>query len=331
MKEFRKPHKHGKCFYNHSNETHKVFFTDIFRMIFNRHQTPTEEGQSCWIENSPQPVACSLSPVITWIGHSSFLVQMGGFNILLDPVFGEIAPLFKRILPAGLTVEQLPRIDFVVISHNHRDHMDLKSLLAIKKRFPDVTIMLPEGNRAWFDRQQFACTYEQSWWTAQSFPTAHDAHTHFTITCLPAAHWSQRGLFDKNRSLWASWLLEFNGQSVYFAGDTCYAGHFQQIAHTFPSITIALMPIAPREPRRMMKDAHVDAHEAGQAFLDLGAQSMIPMHWGAFPFGVEPFDTAITLMQSWWVENQAQLNEKTLHCAKVGQAINFGHVHLISK
>lgn len=330
MKEFRKPYKDGKCFYNHPHENHGGFFFRSFSMLVNRRSLPPLQGQSCWIETNPiQPVACSLEPVVTWIGHASFLVQLGGFNIIVDPVFGNVSQFYQRILPAGLTIDQLPRIDFIVISHNHRDHMDAPSLLAIKRRFPEATVMVPEGNKAWFDARKFARTYEQAWWSARSFPAQHDGNAALTITCLPAAHWSQRGLFDKNRSLWASWLLECHGYKIYFAGDTCYAGHFGEIAQTFPDINIALMPIGPHEPRAWLKEWHLGSCEAGQAFLDLGAQHMIPMHWGAFPFGVEQFDAPMVRIKRWWEENTAVLTDKQLHALKVGQTVDFGQQKLI--
>jgi L-ascorbate metabolism protein UlaG (beta-lactamase superfamily) len=319
MKQFRSPHKLGRRFYNHPQESNAHFFSSSFAMLYKRRTLQQQTGQSCWIMDPNLSDPSSLDPIITWIGHASFLVQMGGYTILFDPVFGEISPLYRRILPAALTVDQLPRVDFVIISHNHRDHMDATSLLALKRRFPELVVVVPYGNKHWFDRHGFQTTHERMWWESLTCGEHQDLRPRLTVTCLPAAHWSQRGLFDKNRTLWASWLLECRGRTVYFAGDTCYESHFREIANVYPSLHVALLPIGPAEPRQVLQKAHIGPREAGKAFLELGARHMIPMHWGAFPFGVEQFDLPIVDIQQWWAENQEALKGRCLHCLKVGQ------------
>ena len=127
------------------------------------------------------------------------------------------------------------------------------------------------------------------------------------VTFLPAVHWSQRGLFDKNKSLWGSWLIEVDGHTIYFAGDTAYSDHFSAIKQWHSPIDTVLMPIGPCLPQGIMRYSHLDAAQAGQAFLDLGAQQFIPMHWGTF--------------RQWWHDNQHQLTEKKLHILKVGQQL----------
>lgn len=325
MKKFRKPHKCGKRFYNHEHEHFGGVILRSIKMIFQHRalcKKEPQQGESCWIEKS-NPIACSIDPLITWMGHASFLVQVGGVNILLDPIFGDVSPLYRRILPVGIPSVQLPSIDFIVISHNHRDHMDSSSLLAVKKKFPDVIVLVPEGDKRWFDRRRFVQTYEHTWWSQRSFPLKNDSSKTITFTFLPAAHWSQRGLFDKNKSLWGSWMIECGRHKIYFAGDTCYSVHFGEIAQEFPIIDIALMPVGPHEPREWLEEWHLGSSDAGQSFLDLGAEHMIPMHWGTFPFGVEHFDIPIKRIQRWWEVNQDKLSGKRLHCAKVGQGIVF--------
>ncbi len=325
MKKRRKPHINNKRFYNHEHDFSHGFLLRSFGMLFRYYllgEGKTPEGSSCWIEPTV-PSSCSVEPVITWIGHSSFLIQIAGVNILLDPIFGGLFFLYRRILPVGLSLDQMPKIDFVVLSHNHRDHMDASSLMGIKKRNKDVTLLVPQGDKAWFDKRKFPTTHEHTWWEQHAHSLQDDPSKKITFTFLPAAHWSRRGLFDRNKSLWGSWMIEFGSHRIYFAGDTCYSPHFNEIAQDYSDITTALMPIGPGEPRTGLKDWHIDAEQAGRGFLDLGAKNLIPMHWGAFPFGTERFEAPINLMQQWWLNNKTQLDGKHLHCMKVGQAISF--------
>ncbi len=325
MKRLRKPHIRGGRFYNHKDENRCAFFLHSLQMLFRYYallKKKPSKGEACWVDIT-DTLRCSINPVITWIGHASFLVQLGGVNILLDPIFGDVSFFYRRILPVGFSINQIPKIDFVLISHNHRDHMDAPSLLAIKKQNESVTVLVPKGDKAWFDRRRFAQVHEHTWWEQRSFKIHDQDSREIIFTFLPAAHWSQRGLFDQNRSLWGSWMIEWGDNQIYFGGDSCYSTHFTEISREFSDINMALLPVGPCEPRGWLKETHLGAEEAGQAFLDLGAQHMIPMHWGMFPFGVEHFDNPIKLMQLWWQKNQKNLKDRQLHCVKVGQPVLF--------
>jgi len=260
------------------------------------------------------------APRITWLGHATFLIQIGGITILTDPIFGNLSFLFPRILPSTMGVENLPHIDVVLISHNHRDHMDTASLLALKQRFEKLQIFVPWGDKAWFDKRGFAHVSEYLWGDRQSVRSQVMPNSVANFTFLPAWHWSQRGLFDKNKSLWGSWMIECNGYHIYFAGDTAYSPHFKAIAHAFPTIDVALMPIGPCEPRPWMRKSHVDAHEACQAFIDLNAHIFIPMHWGTFAFGEDHFGLPIERLKEAW-HARSELGAKQLHMPKVGQGL----------
>lgn len=255
----------------------------------------------------------SHAPLITWLGHSTFLIQCGGKNILTDPVFGNLTFLFPRILPPGLAVSQLPPIDYVLISHNHRDHLDGPSLILLKTRFPDLAILVPQGDKQWFTRRGFTRVSEHMWWDRMET-------SEITFTFLPALHWSQRGVFDRNKSLWGSWMIEAEDVCVYFAGDTAYDDHFKRISYYFPHIDATLMPIGPCEPRSWMHRTHVDAQEAGQAFLDLKSNYFFPMHWGTFYFGTDTFLDPVDRLRDWWQKNQKVLVAKELVLQKLGEA-----------
>lgn len=277
-------------------------------------------GIQNWIDLQ-DPKQESRKPLITWIGHASFLIQLEGLNIITDPIFGNASWLFPRHLPPGISINQLPPIDVVLISHNHRDHMDEASLLMLKKKNQHTQFLVPYGDKYWFDRRKFKGVIEHEWWQITKKTNNKENEVRFTF--LPAAHWSQRGLFDKNRSLWGSWLIESNNYTIYFAGDTAYEGHFSAIGNAFSTIDIGLIPVGPCEPRSWMKHAHIGAEEAGQAFLDIGAQHFIPMHWGTFPFGTDHLTEPIDRLHLWWQEKQEQLQTKQLHIVKVGQQLLF--------
>lgn len=268
-----------------------------------------------WFDPSPI-VPYSSSPSITWVGHSTFLIQVNNKNILTDPIFGNPSIFFPRVLPPGIHPYQMPKIDYVIISHNHFDHMDGKSLIFLKEENPDITVLVPEGDQGWFQKRGFKNIIGSSWWKKHQLGD-------LTFTFLPAYHWSQRGIFDRNKSLWGSWMIETPYNSIYFAGDTAYSHHFKEIAKEFKHIDMALMPVGPCEPRKYMYDTHVNAEEAGEAFLDLGARQFIPMHWGTFHFGIDKFETPIKRIQRWWKRNKQQLKDKTLHISKVGQSLQL--------
>lgn len=267
----------------------------------------------------------SLEPKITWIGHSTFLIQVAGKNILTDPIFGSLSFIFRRIVPAVIKISDLPPIDYILISHNHFDHMNSASLQEIKKRFPDVTVLVPMGDKKWFDTHGFLNVSEHMWWDEIVDPIITDLKFYF----LPANHWSQRTLFDKNRSLWGSWMIQISDFKIYFAGDTSWGNHFAQIGQEFKDIDIACMPIAPGEPRSWMKETHIDAHEAVRAFITLKAKLFIPMHWGTFHLGFDDFYMPITLLKASWQKYKDELKQKNLKIVKFGEMVQGARQKII--
>jgi len=327
MKNLRKPYRKRGRFFNCKNDKVQGFFYKSAKMLLQSVSlfwSNPQKGQELWIGKAC-PLSCSVAPVITWIGHASFLIQVGGINILVDPIFGDVTFLYKRILPPGIALEQMPKIDYVLISHNHIDHMDGPTLRAIKGKNKDVVFLVPQGDKAWFDKRGFENCHEHMWWDQRSFCPPGEPKNQVTFSFLPASHWSQRGMFDKNRSLWGSWMIDCSGSRIYFAGDTYFDSHFSEIAQEFPNIDVALLPVGPCEPHKVLKDWHLDAQEAGKAFLQLGAKYFVPMHWGAFAFGVEHFDKPIEMIKAWWEKNTDLLTEKKLRCMKVGQSVAFSN------
>lgn len=267
-----------------------------------------------------EPVAHVHEPLVTWIGHASFLIQFPDYNILTDPVFKDLTLLFQRIQEPGIAREVLPRIDAVIISHNHRDHMEQETLLYIAKKFPECQFFVPKGDLYWLQKWGIDRGVELNWWDDVMLKRT-GVEQAIRLVFLPAYHWSQRGLFDMNRSLWGSWMIEQGATRLYFAGDTAYSPHFQSVAKEFSDITSVLMPIGPCEPNNWMKKSHINAEEAGRAFLELGAQSLIPMHWGTYKFGMDNPMLPLLRLQAWWEQEAAVRNSKILLPLKIGGSI----------
>jgi len=322
-KHLLKPHKYNDRFSNSKNDQRKGFIFDTIRMLFGSIMHRVKDAfrsTNEWIVNE-EPVKRSGQLAITWIGHSTFLIQIDGINILADPIFGNPSFLFPRILPPGISLQKLPAIDYILLSHNHPDHMEEASLLFLKER-DNPTMLVPLGVKQWFDKNKIDNTKEFDWWQNQEF-SLNVQGTPIRFTFLPAYHWSARGLFDKNRTLWGSWMIECNGKIIYFGGDTVYSEHFNFIAQEFPNIDVSLLPIGPCEPKRCMKHSHMNAQGAIQAFQDLNARHFVPMHWGTFHFGVESFDNSIKQLQTNWQKTSSSLSGKILHISKVGQRLHF--------
>jgi L-ascorbate metabolism protein UlaG (beta-lactamase superfamily) len=218
---------------------------------------------------------------VTWIGHSAFLLQLGGLNILFDPQFSERAsPVSfagpKRIVPLPIQLAELPRIDVVAISHNHYDHLDLesvRSLAAAKDGSP--LFLVPLGLKAWFHEIGIDRVEEHDWWQSRE-----ERGVRFTL--VPAQHWSKRTLWDTNRTLWGGWVVEGAGLRIVHTGDLGYSKDARDIGERLGPFDMALIPIGAYAPRWFMKTMHVDVPEAVQVRADLRARRAIGMHWGTF-------------------------------------------------
>lgn len=228
---------------------------------------------------------------ITCVGHSTTLIQTAGLNILTDPVWSDRAgPLGllgpRRARLPGIPLECMPRVDVVLVSHNHYDHLDLPTLAALWRR-DQPRIITPLGNARLIGRAATGIRCQElDWW--QSADTAPGVRIHAT----PAHHWSARGVLDRRNALWASFVIEAPGGNVCFFGDTGYAAGepFRQIRERFGSFRAALLPIGAYEPRWFMVPAHMNPEEAARAFLELGARFGIALHHGVFRLSDEGID-----------------------------------------
>src|SRR6266849_8860548 len=225
--------------------------------------------------------------VLTFVGHASFLIQVAATNLLIDPVYAERAsPVSfagpRRVRAPGVRFDDLPTIALVLLSHNHYDHCDLRTLRALDRRF-QPRFVAPIGNGRLLRAAGIRAVEELDWW--QSASTAP-----LPITLTPAQHFSARSMFDRNRALWGGFLIEAAGRRILFAGDSGYGPHFREIAARLGPINLALLPIGAYEPRWFMKAIHMNPAEAVQAHVDLRSRQSIGIHFGTFQLTEEEID-----------------------------------------
>ncbi|MEU6159533.1 MBL fold metallo-hydrolase [Streptomyces sp. NPDC047130] len=248
----------------------------------------------------PLPEVDARQVAVTWAGHASWVVRIGGTTVLTDPVWSRrILGTPARITPVGVDWDALPPVDAVVISHNHYDHLDLPTLRRLP---PDTPLFVPGGLGRWFHRRGFRRVVELDWWESARLGGVR-------LDFVPAHHWSKRTLTDTCRSLWGGWMLTADGEDhgaerrrVYFAGDTGYGHWFSRIGERYPDIDLALMPIGAYDPRWWLSDVHCDPEEAVRATRDLGARRMAPMHWGTFLLSSEPVLEPLHRVRAAWDE-----------------------------
>ena len=232
---------------------------------------------------------------VTYIGHATVLIQISGINVMTDPHFSQRAfPVQfagpRRWQPPGIALSDLPRIDVVLISHNHYDHLDKASVVALNRQTGGAPLFLvPLGIDRWMRSIGIESSQALDWWQLHEVGD-------LQITFVPAQHWSRRTLSDRNETLWGGYVGrtaktgQAAGRSFYFAGDTGYGPDFVAIGERFGEIELALIPIGAYEPRWFMSDQHVNPDEAVRIHRDIKAHRSVGIHWGTFPLTDEPLD-----------------------------------------
>src|SRR5882672_5282121 len=242
----------------------------------------------------PAPALDGAAAVVTFIGHSTFLIQTPAGNILTDPMYSQRAgPLNvfgpRRVRQPAVPFDDLPPISTVLLSHNHYDHCDLRTLGMLAERF-DPIVVTPLGNGVLVRSAGIRRVEELDWWQeskASGLPT----------TLTPAHHFSARSPIDRNRALWGGFMLAPEGARIFFAGDTAYAPFFRDVRQRLGPIDLALLPIGAYEPRWFMQPVHMNPAEAVQAHLDLEASESIGMHFGTFQLTTEGIDEPLRALE----------------------------------
>ena len=302
-----KPHHTPQGFRNNYGASGGKPFSEFLKWQWERRTAPEPA-----VPPQPTPTAvpdlnflsanatagAAMQPALTWIGHATMLVQSDGLNMLTDPIFSERAsPLSflgpKRRQPPGLALSQLPRIDAVLITHNHYDHLDLGSVQALAKQPGGSPLFLvPLGIAAWMKSVGIENVAELDWWEQHRLKGVE-----FQLT--PVQHWSGRSYWDRTETLWGGWAVFGPGLHWFFAGDTGYSRDFADIRQRFAprqgaaqggGFDLALLPVGAYEPRWFMSDQHVNPEESVRIHREVGAKRSVGMHWGTFQLTDEPLD-----------------------------------------
>ncbi len=262
-----------------------------------RRQTP---GRFRMPTTKPdEALIASPAPSLTWIGHATWLVRLNGKTILTDPNWStSLGPGIRRNVDPGLPLERATP-DIVLVSHNHRDHLDAPT---IERIGGGPTYVVPEGMGYFFTKRGFPKVHELPWWGEITVDGV-------TIAFVPSQHWSQRGVLDRNDSLWGGFVASHGIHRVYFAGDTAYFGGFAEIGRRYPGISAALLPIGAYDPEWFMRKQHMNPDDAMRAFLDLGAALFCAMHWGTFKLTDEPLDEPPQLLELARVREKVALDK----------------------
>jgi len=254
---------------------------------------------------------------IVWLGHASFFIKVGRYKILTDPVFYDLAPVLRRRHKLPCSPSDFKSIDYILLSHGHRDHFDIPSLKLLARQNPTCTVLCPLGFDDMLRKIGFIHIQEAAWW--QQYQTPED----LKIVFLPAKHWNRRFLWDYNTTLWGSQWIEGSEKTIYFAGDTAMDQHFEQIRASMGAPDVCLMPVGAYLPRFVMEWAHMAPWEAVEAFNLLQGKTFIPMHYGTFDLSDEPASEPYKLLKSY--EAAGHFQPGVLHLPKVGETLLIGH------
>jgi N-acyl-phosphatidylethanolamine-hydrolysing phospholipase D len=273
-------------------------FTGLLKWRWNRlrHPLPRDDGARSLRPVAPairSPRAAPDEVAITWVGHSTLVVQLGSLNVLTDPIWSDRASPWRalgprRLVPPALPMDALPPVDIVLLSHNHYDHLDAATVRALTVRHPRARWMVPLRLAARVRALGVGDVTELDWWEEHQVGDA-------TIACTPARHFSARTPFDRNRTLWCGFAVRTNVARFFYAGDTGLHPDFARIGERFGPFAVSAMPIGAYEPRWFMHPVHMNPDEAVRAFHALHAHHGLPpgavmlgVHWGTFRLTDEP-------------------------------------------
>lgn len=301
---------------------------DLLRWMFKRYRyrlpgAPSmgyRAFQQAWLH--PFQLPAKAESYLTWLGHSSLYIHTPDCALLTDPVFSlRASPMPfgepKRKTPCEVDVDQLPRLDFILISHNHYDHLDHRTIMHLLAKFPKVTIVVPLGLGRWFKQRGAHNIIELDWWDKLGDGKPHQI---VSITAVPAQHWSKRGLFDKNQTLWCGYIIEIAGKTLYFAGDTGYSETLKPIGEQF-SIDLGLIPIGAYAPRWFMAEQHISPKESILLHQLLKIQKSIGIHWGVFELTDETIDEPPRYLAECLA--QSDLSPGDFQVLKINESLDF--------
>jgi N-acyl-phosphatidylethanolamine-hydrolysing phospholipase D len=285
------PERRGRFFNPHLKEELRGFFDFILWKIgrYDDEEVIEPPPEMFSYPSLPKPYDRS-APTAVWIGHSTYLIDTKEWVFLTDPVWGRYcSPVpfqsLERKNNPPFPMEALPRLNAILISHNHYDHLDARAIKILAHLQPDLQWFVPKRLSPWFQRRGISC-HELDWWQTWEG----EGHR---ITAVPSQHFSGRTLFDKNKTLWNGYVVETlkTGKRFYFVGDTGYNPFdFKRIGKRFSRFDLSLIPIGTYIPKRFMSPVHCSPYEAVEIHCDVNSQLSLGMHWNTFCLSDEPFD-----------------------------------------
>jgi len=304
------------------HSTHRVFDVLRWKLGFGPGGVDRRpEGEPApWRRLEPAAVAAPPEAGwrVVWLGHASFLLQGAGCSLLVDPVFSShCAPLrlpgLRRRVDPPCSIDELPEIDGVLLSHGHYDHLDLATL----RRLPDDPwLLVPEGHGSWLERRGFRSVSEVGWW-GEAVPS-----NGLRVVATPAQHFTARSPWDRDRAHWCGWRIEGGGVSAWHAGDSAYCPVFQEIGERLGPVDLAMIPIGAYDPRWLMESMHMNPEEAARVMEEVRARRALAMHWGTFRLTDEPLDEPPRRLAK--ALEAAGIDGEQFRAVEVGEVVELG-------
>lgn len=254
--------------------------------------------------------------VIVWLGHATFFIRVNGISMITDPVFGSPGTFLKRKIAMPFDPAIIKGLDYILLSHDHRDHLDEKSIQLIHKNNPTAIILTGLKMEEWLNKMLNKPKYQAAGWYQQY----NTDNTAIKIYFMPARHWSRRGLSDTNKHLWGSFVIEANEKRIFFSGDTGYGSHLKEIGEIFGKIEVCIIGVGAFKPEWFMGANHISPTDAIKAVNEMGAQTLIPMHFGTFDLSDEPIGMPQQILET--EKKNGNLKAK-LNVLTVGKAFDF--------
>ncbi|WP_221393065.1 MBL fold metallo-hydrolase [Dyadobacter sp. NIV53] len=304
--------KHGR-FVNHEFPFVNSF-SDMIKWQTSRNPQKEEKKNDTWRLEADFESGFleSKTDCIVWLGHASFFIRLAGISILIDPVFFNVS-LIKRLSPLPVSPEQFQNLDYILVSHDHRDHCDEKSIRLLTRNNPEATWLTGLNMDKLLKEFSGSSKIQAAGWY-QLFET----DKRIKITYVPSRHWGRRSINDTNLRLWGGYVIEGMDKTIYFCGDSGYGSHFADIAQAFPNIDYCMIGIGAYKPEFFMAQSHTSPSDAVKAFQDTKAKTMIPMHYGTFDLSDEPVGDPFRVLKK--LETDKDLKEKIKYL-KAGEMV----------
>ncbi|SDH45631.1 L-ascorbate metabolism protein UlaG, beta-lactamase superfamily [Chitinophaga filiformis] len=306
--------ENGK-FMNHEFP-HQYSFSEFLKWRLQRNPQKAEKKADRWIPDIVynEDFLHSGKDCIVWFGHASFFIRLAGVNILIDPVFYDI-PLFKRRTPFPIDPAKLKGLDYILMSHNHLDHCDKRSLNLLAANNPQAVYLTGLKMESLLEKLTGSEQIQEAGWYQQ-----YHTEARIKVFFLPARHWSKRGLRDLNSQLWGAFVIQGDGKTIYFAADSGYGSHFEDVGRIFPHIDYCIVGIGAYKPAFFMSQSHISPQDAVKAANDMHAKVMIPMHYGTFDLSDEPLSDPFNTLKE--LEKQGAIQGR-LDLLKVGEELRI--------